>query len=85
MPHRASLKALALILFCLPAMIAQETAEKVVAGPPANTTARAPEPKAKPTSAAAKAKIEQQRSLALSLLMSLANDARSFKDQRNNK
>ena len=81
MPQRASLQALLLILLLLPAVAAQETAEKVTAPPPSATTL-APTTKAKPTAAATKAKIEQQRSLALSLLVSLANDARSFKDQK---
>lgn len=82
MRHCASLQTLILILLLFPAINAQETAEKVIAPPPASATTRAPATKAKTTAAAAKAKIEQQRSLALSLLVSLANDARSFKDQK---
>ena len=38
--------------------------------------------KDKATSAAAKARIEQQKALGLSLLVSLANDARNFSDQK---
>ena len=82
MPHGASLRAFALILLFLPAITAQETVEKAITPSPASATKPAPGSKAKPTAAAAKAKIEQQRSLALSLLVSLANDARSFKDQK---
>ncbi|HKO99284.1 MAG TPA: hypothetical protein VJU86_19955 [Pyrinomonadaceae bacterium] len=61
----------------------------------AQTAADKPSPKPQPASspaksaadtkasaAAAKAKIDQQRALALSLLVSLANDARSYTDQR---
>ena len=83
MTHRLTLQAFLLVLILLPAINAQETAEKVIESPPASArAAAAPATKSKPTSAAAKAKIEQQRSLALSLLVSLANDARSFRDQK---
>jgi hypothetical protein len=83
MTHRFPLQAFLLVLILLPAINAQETAEKVIESPPASATAAAvPTTKSKPTSAAAKVKIEQQRSLALSLLVSLANDARSFRDQK---
>jgi hypothetical protein len=81
MIHRLSLQASLLVLLVLPAINAQETAQKVIEVPPA-AIAPAPATKSKPTSAAAKAKLEQQRSLALSLLVSLANDARSFRDQK---
>ena len=82
MTYRVPLQAFLLVLLVLPAISAQETAEKVIASSPASATTAAPTTKPKPTSAAAKAKLEQQRSLALSLLVSLANDARSFRDQK---
>lgn len=82
MAHRVPLLAFLLPFLSLSAINAQETAEKVIASPSPSATAAAPAAKTKPTSAAAKAKLEQQRSLALSLLVSLANDARSFKDQK---
>ena len=82
MNHRFPLQACLLVFLALPAINAQETTQKVVELPPAATTTPAPATKPKPTSAAAKAKLEQQRSLALSLLVSLANDARSFRDQK---
>lgn len=81
MTHRFPLQACLLVLLVLTAANAQETAQKVIETPPA-AAAPAPTAKSKPTSAAAKAKLEQQRSLALSLLVSLANDARSFRDQK---
>ncbi|HZE64945.1 MAG TPA: hypothetical protein VE056_13765 [Pyrinomonadaceae bacterium] len=82
MTYRVPLQAFLLVLLVLPAISAQETAEKVIASPPASASTAAPTTKPKSTSAAAKAKLEQQRSLALSLLVSLANDARSFRDQK---
>jgi hypothetical protein len=82
MAHRFPLQVFLLVLLLPLALNAQETAERVNTSPPPSTTAAAPATKPKPTSAAAKAKIEQQRSLALSLLISLANDARSFRDQK---
>lgn len=82
MAHRVPLLAFLLLFLLSPAINAQETAEKVIASPPPSATTAAPATKPKPTSAAAKAKLEQQRSLALSLLVSLANDARSFRDQK---
>ncbi|HEX9544371.1 MAG TPA: hypothetical protein VF955_04255 [Pyrinomonadaceae bacterium] len=82
MTYRVPLQAILLVLLVLPAISAQETAEKVIASSPASASTAAPTTKPKPTSAAAKAKLEQQRSLALSLLISLANDARSFRDQK---
>ena len=82
MNHRFPLQAFLLVLLLVPAINAQETTQKVVELPAATATAAVPATKSKPTSAAAKAKLEQQRSLALSLLVSLANDARSFRDQK---
>jgi hypothetical protein len=72
------------LLSLTPAIKAQATTEKMVSPPPPQATAppvKASE-KNKATSAAAKAKIDQQKALALSLLVSLANDARSFPDQK---
>ena len=82
MAHPFPPQAFLLVLLLLHTITAQETAEKVITSPPATATTSAPATKSKPTSAAAKAKIEQQRSMALSLLVSLANDARSFRDQK---
>ncbi|MEP6741497.1 MAG: hypothetical protein ABJB61_03290 [bacterium] len=81
MSHRVRLLAFLLVLLLLPSINAQETAEKVIEAAPASSSTATPT-KAKPTAASAKAKIQQQRSLALSLLVSLANDARSFRDQK---
>lgn len=81
MTRRFPLQALLLVLLLFPLINAQDTVEKVVAPPPTSTPARASVTKAKPTSAAAKLKIEQQKALGLTLLVSLANEARSFSDQ----
>ncbi|MBA2702967.1 MAG: hypothetical protein H0U60_03840 [Blastocatellia bacterium] len=81
MTHRFPLQALLLVLLLFPLINAQDTVEKVVAPPPTSTTARASVTKAKPTSAAAKAKIDQQKALGLTLLVSLANESRNFSDQ----
>ena len=70
-----------LLLPLLPSAIAaQENSQKTVSQP--QITAVPPKPRNKATSAAAKARIDQQKALALSLLVSLANDARSFPDQK---
>jgi hypothetical protein len=81
MTHRFPLQAFMLVLLLLSAINAQETTQKVVELPAATATAAVPATKSKPTSAAAKAKIEQQKALGLTLLVSLANEARSFSDQ----
>ncbi|MDQ1639956.1 MAG: hypothetical protein QOF62_3295 [Pyrinomonadaceae bacterium] len=81
MTNRFPLQAVLLVLLVLPAINAQETSQKIIDGPPATATAAAPAKKSKPTSAAAKAKIEQQKALGLTLLVSLANEARNFSDQ----
>jgi hypothetical protein len=62
---------------------AQQTLNRPVAQPTAAQPA-APAATAKPkrATAAEKAKIEQQKALGLSLLVSLANDARNFSDQK---
>lgn len=73
-----SLLAALVLLSLMPAVKAQDTSEKnVTAAAPAKPAA-----KKKAPSAAAKAKIDQQKALALSLLVSLANDARSYPDQK---
>lgn len=84
MAHRASsarLFSLLVVLFLslIPAT-GQDTSQKTVTTPPAATPK--PEPKSKATSAATRAKIDQQKALALSLLVSLANEARNFSDQK---
>jgi len=73
----------ALLLFAAaPAFNAQETSERTISRPaPVASPAKSPA-KARKLSAAEKAKVEQQRALALSLLISLSNDARSFRDQK---
>ena len=60
---------------------AQQAAEKTVSQPPAPAAAE-PVAKIKRPSAAAKAKLDQQKALAISLLVSLANDARNYPDQK---
>ena len=72
-----------LFLFLLaPAITAQDPAPKTVAQPqvPAGPMAT-PAAKNQETSAAAKARIEQKKALGVSLLVSLANDARNYQDQ----
>ncbi len=62
---------------------AQQTSEQTVVSERATAPVPIkPKPSTKRKTAAEKAKIEQQRSLALSLMVSLANDARSFRDDR---
>jgi len=72
-----------LVLSSLPlAIAAQETAEKTASPAPAvGAPAKSPA-RNKTDAATAKAKADQQKALALSLLVSLANDARSFSDQK---
>jgi hypothetical protein len=70
-----------LFLSSLPLAIrAQGNSDKLVSNPQASPAK--PAAKKKGPSAAAKAKIDQQKALALSLLVSLANDARNFSDQK---
>ncbi|MGH9929373.1 MAG: hypothetical protein ACREA9_09100, partial [Pyrinomonadaceae bacterium] len=75
------LLAIPFLLLRAPAIPAQDTAQKTVS--PAQVAAPAAKPvaKSKETTAATKARIEQQKALGLSLLVSLANDARNFSDQ----
>jgi hypothetical protein len=74
-----------LLLSLVPAIQAQQRVEKTVSQPPAAAPpapSTQPVAKAKRPSAAAKTKLDQQKALGLSLLVSLANDARSFPDQK---
>src|ERR1044072_3825856 len=79
-----SSSALALALLVPNATVfAQQTSEKTVAQPGAAPPAVQPAAaKARRSSAAEKARIEQQKALGISLLVSLANDARNFSDQK---
>lgn len=62
--------------------VAQATSDKPGAQPkPAASPAKTTTP-SKAATAAARARIDQQHALAISLLVSLSNDARSFPDQR---
>jgi hypothetical protein len=70
------------LLPLIPAVQAQETSQKKVSPPQATAAPAKAAAKSKATSAATKARIAQQRALALSLLVSLANDARNFSDQK---
>ena len=73
-----------LSLFLLaPAITAQDTASKTIAQPEvAAGPVATPAAKNKETSAAAKARIEKKKALGVSLLVSLANDARNYQDQK---
>lgn len=85
MTTRRSLSAVALafLLPCsLPAIRAQETSEKPISQTAPVAAPTKPAAKTKKDSAAAKAKAEEQRALALSLLVSLSNEARAFRDQK---
>ncbi|HYJ86180.1 MAG TPA: hypothetical protein VEW46_09005 [Pyrinomonadaceae bacterium] len=88
MAHRSSVTALLLsltLLFSLsPQAGAQATSDKPTSQPQPQPAASPAKTAARKTanSVAAKAKIDQQHAMALSLLVSLANDARSFPDQK---
>jgi hypothetical protein len=69
-----------LVFAFLPSAFGQES-PKTSSPPPVISTAK-PAAKNKGEAAAEKAKADQQKALALSLLVSLSNDARSFPDQR---
>ena len=77
----SSLFAVPFLLLLASSVPAQETAAKTVAQPQAVTQSAKGAAKTKVTSAAAKAKLDQQKALGLSLLVSLSNDARNFSDQ----
>jgi len=69
-------------LFLLaPASAAQDRAEKTASQTPA-TTAPVKSGKVKESAATARDRVEQQKALALSLLVTLSNDARSYQDQK---
>ena len=71
------------LLSLAPAISAQDTARKTVSQPRVAAVPMAtPAAKNKETSAAAKARIEQKKALGISLLVSLANDARNYQDQK---
>ncbi len=76
-----SLFAIPFLLLLTPATPAQDTAQKTVAPAQVAAPAAKPAAKSKETTAATKARIEQQKALGLSLLVALANDARNFSDQ----
>jgi hypothetical protein len=82
-PRASSISTLFLLLLLslTLAIQAQEPAEKKVQQPP-NAAASKSSAKNKVNSAATKARIDQQKALAISLLVSLANDARNFSDQK---
>ncbi|HEV7796536.1 MAG TPA: hypothetical protein VGO73_00145, partial [Pyrinomonadaceae bacterium] len=76
---------LTLVLLMLSLSIAvgaQESSDKGVSKPQTTSSPAKPAAKNKASVAAAKAKIDQQKALALSLLVSLGNDARTFSDQK---
>ncbi len=70
-----------LLLIPVAPIAAQETSEKTIMQPSPAARPTKVAAKGKKPSAAAKAKAEQQQALALSLLVSLSNEARSFRDQ----
>jgi hypothetical protein len=80
MSHRFPLQAFLLVLLLVAAINAQKTVDKIVPSP---ATSPAPTAPAKPRvmSAATRAKIDQRKALGLTLLVSLANDARNFSNQ----
>jgi hypothetical protein len=79
---RFSLLSFILLLSLTPAIQAQQTSEKnIVPAQPVAGPAKAGS-RSKDAVAAEKAKADQQKALALSLLVSLSNEARSFPDQK---
>ena len=77
-----SLFAIPFLLSLTPTIPAQDTAKKTVAPAQVAAPAAKPAAKSKETTAATKARIEQQKALGISLLVSLANDARNYSDQK---
>ena len=71
-----------LLLAVAPIFHAQETSERTISRPAPVASPEKSATKNKKLSAAEKAKVDQQRALATSLLISLSNDARSFSDQK---
>src|SRR3989442_9964742 len=83
-PFASRLLSLLIVLLptpLLPAVDAQDNSQKTASLPAAVAPVK-PATKNKADSAAAKARVEQQKALAVSLLVSLSNDARSFSDQK---
>ncbi len=78
----AALVPVFLLLSSLPAIAGQETSEKAITQSAPAAAPTKPATKTKKLSAAARAKVEEQRALALSLLVSLSNEARAFRDQK---
>src|SRR6185295_17461673 len=82
-PRLPSLLAIPFLLSPAPAISAQDTARKTVSPPQVAAAPLAtPAVKNKESSASAKARIEQKKALGISLLVSLANDARNYQDQK---
>ena len=81
MCFRASALSLSLILSLISTVAGQDSQPKPAAQPQASAAPPKSPIKKKSVSAAAKAKADEQKALALSLLVSLATDARSFPDQ----
>lgn len=71
-----------LVSSLVPVVHAQQTPQKTATPGKSVDNPSKPAIKVKSASAATKARIEQQRALALSLLVSLANEARSYPDQK---
>jgi hypothetical protein len=84
MAHRATRFLLFSILLpaLIPAVAAQDTSDKATSQPKPAVSPVKTATKNKAKSAAARARVDQQRALALSILVSLANDARSYPDQK---
>lgn len=86
MSVRSSLKSAGLTSLVVCAIgttgLAQAGADKPATPAQPAATASKTRPSSKAANAAAKAKADQQKALALSLLLTLANDARSFGDQK---
>lgn len=86
MTSRAFLPRLLLLLTVVfltwPAGSAQETGDKTNPQPPATAASAKSATKNKELAAANKAKVEQQKALGLSLLVSLSNEARNFSDPK---
>jgi len=70
------------LLILAPAISAQDVAQKTISQPQVAAPLTTPATKSKETSAAAKARLEQKKALGISLLVSLANDARNYQDQK---
>ena len=78
----AALPALVFLISCFPVIQAQETSEKAISQPRPAASPGKSRAQSKSDSAAATARLEQQKALAVSLLITLADDVRNFSDQR---